>query len=222
MDRVPEKRRADLIAEQLEEQIFDGIFAAGERLDEVRLAARFGVSRTPLREAFRTLQISGLLRQIPRRGVFVQQPGPVELVEMFEVMAELEAACGRFAALRITDRALADLETANALCRDAVRAQDIGLYYDGNEAFHQIIYGESGNSFLAREAQALHRRLKPFRRTQLRLRGRLEESQQEHERIVTALQAGERDGAAEALRRHVAIQGERFSHLISGQGHAAR
>ena len=101
-----ERKRSDIIADALEGMIFDGTFADGERLDEVQLATRFSVSRTPVREALLRLAQSGLVEQMPRRGVFVRQPGPVEVVEMFEVMAELEAACTRLAATRITDAAL--------------------------------------------------------------------------------------------------------------------
>ena len=104
-----DKRRADIIAEELEQLILTSGFSDGERLDEIKLAERFGVSRTPLREAFQKLATSGLVNQVPRRGVFVRQPGPVELLQMFEVMAELEAACGRFAALRISVEALEEL-----------------------------------------------------------------------------------------------------------------
>jgi DNA-binding GntR family transcriptional regulator len=209
-----EARRADNIAEELEELIFGGTFKDGDRLDEVRLAERFGVSRTPLREALQRLALSGLVELIPRRGAFVRQPGPVELMEMFEVMAELEAACGRFAALRITDAALADLRDANAKCKAAVEAQNADLYYAENERFHKIIYGVPGNSFLEQEAAKLHKRLRPFRRHQLRFRGRMARSMAEHEQIVTALSDGDADRAADALRRHVAVQGEKFHNLL--------
>ena len=110
-----EKRRADTIADELEELIFDGTFPDGERLDEVRLAEHFGVSRTPLREALQRLARSGLVELIPRRGAFVRQPGPVELLEMFEVMAEVEAVCGRLAARRISDEAFAELHARSGL-----------------------------------------------------------------------------------------------------------
>ncbi|MEN8738744.1 MAG: GntR family transcriptional regulator, partial [Phaeobacter gallaeciensis] len=146
------QRRADSIAEELEELIFDGTFADGDRLDEVRLAEQFGVSRTPLREAFQRLALSGLVQLIPRRGAFVRQPGPVELMEMFEVMAELEAVCGRLAAKRISDQALDELNDANAKCQAAVDAQDSDAYYVENERFHRILYRESGNGFLEQEA----------------------------------------------------------------------
>ncbi|MRU16637.1 GntR family transcriptional regulator [Roseovarius sp. A21] len=210
-----DKRRADIIAEQLEERIFDGTYQDGDRLDEVRLASQFGVSRTPLREALQRLARSGLVELVPRRGAFVRQPGPVDLMEMFEVMAELEAACGRLAARRISDEALADLHNANAKCQTAVEAHDPDSYYVENERFHKIIYRESGNGFLETETGNLHRRLQPFRRQQLRLRGRMAQSMGEHRAILDALEKGDSEAAADALRGHVAIQGEKFHNLIA-------
>lgn len=210
-----EQRRADTIAKELEELIFAGTFSDGDRLDEVRLAEQFGVSRTPLREALQRLSRSGLVELIPRRGAFVRQPGPVELMEMFEVMAEIEAVCGRLAAMRISDAALADLQDANVKCQAAIDAQDPDTYYAENERFHLIIYQQSGNSFLSSEAAALHRRLKPFRRQQLRLRGRMTQSMTEHKEIVEALEQGNAERAANILRDHVAIQGERFHSLMA-------
>ncbi len=208
-------RLADNIAQELEELIFDGTFSDGDRLDEVKLAEQFGVSRTPLREAFQRLALSGLVDLIPRRGAFVRQPGPVELMEMFEVMAELEAVCGRLAAIRISEEALKDLTDANARCQQAVDAGDPDTYYLENERFHRIIYKQSGNSFLEQEASKLHRRLKPFRRQQLRFRGRMAQSMSEHEDIVRALEDGLADDTANALRSHVAVQGEKFHNLMS-------
>ena len=216
-----EKRRADQIAEQLEERIFNGTYADGDRLDEVRLAEQFGVSRPPLREAFQRLALSGLLELIPRRGAFVRQPGPVELIEMFEVMAELEAVCGRLAALRISDTALTELREANESCQSAVEARDADAYYFENERFHRIIYQQSGNSFLAQEAAKLHKRLQPFRRQQLRFRGRMGQSMSEHEEIVRALETGQAEAAAKALRGHVAVQGEKFHQLMATLKNAA-
>ncbi|KKM27340.1 hypothetical protein LCGC14_1575700 [marine sediment metagenome] len=209
-------RRADTIAEELEDLIFTGFFDNGDRLDEIKLADRFGVSRTPVREALQKLSVSGLVEQLPRRGVFVRQPGPVELMEMFEVMAELEAACGRFAASRIDDAALIGLDQCNKQCADAVAAGDADRYYRENETFHHLIYAQSGNGFLEQEALRLHRRLKPFRRLQLRLRGRMPQSLGEHGDILKALTARDCEAAGQALRDHVAVQGEKFHHLIAG------
>lgn len=216
-----DQRLADTIAQDLEELIFDGTFSDGDRLDEVKLAEQFGVSRTPLREAFQRLALSGLVELIPRRGAFVRQPGPVELMEMFEVMAEIEAVCGRLAARRISDQALKDLVDANTKCQMAVDAGDPDTYYLENERFHRIIYNQSGNSFLEQEASKLHRRLKPFRRQQLRFRGRMAQSMSEHEDIVRALDSGDPEETANALRSHVAVQGEKFHNLMASLKSAA-
>jgi len=215
------QRRADIIADALEELVFTGGFSDGDRLDEIRLARQFEVSRTPIREALGRLVASGLAEQIPRRGVFIRQPGPVALMEMFETMAEIEGVCGRLAAQRISDTALHDLDAANARCTAAIRAGDTDGYYRENEQFHHVIYHQAGNGFLEQEALRLHRRLKPFRRLQLRLRGRMQQSMTEHEAIVGALRAGDAEGAAEALRGHVAIQGEKFHLLMSSLRDAA-
>jgi DNA-binding GntR family transcriptional regulator len=216
-----EARRADQIAEELEGLIFSGAFGDGARLDEIRLADRFGVSRTPIREAFAKLALSGLVEAIPRRGVFVRQPGPVELMDMFEVMAEFESICGRLAAARISETALDQLRAANTSCKAAVQAGDTDGYYRENERFHHIIYRQSGNAFLESETARLHRRLKPFRRVQLQVRGRLAQSMAEHEAIVQALTDAVPDRAAALLRDHVAVQGEKFHHLMASLKPAA-
>lgn len=210
-----EPKRSDIIADALEGMIVEGAFQSGDRLDETQLAERFSVSRTPVREALQRLALSGLVEQIPRRGVFVRQPGPVEIIEMFAVMAELEAVCARLAAARISDAALEELRAANAECLAAVQAGDADRYYAGNERYHAIIYRESGNGFLEQECAKLHRRLKPFRRLQLRVRGRLGQSMAEHESILTALRAGNGAEAAGLIHAHVAVQGEKFHNLVA-------
>lgn len=199
----------------LQDAILDGVFAEGERLDESRLAAQFGVSRTPVREALRLLAATGLVQQHANRGSFVRQPGPVDLYEMFQVMARLEGYCAELAAERITAGAIADLRALNGACAEAARDGDIDAYYNANESLHQRIYAESGNAFLAETSLALQRRLRPYRRTQLRAAGRLEQSLDEHNQVIDALAARQPQMAAELLRDHVAVQGDRFHRLMS-------
>lgn len=208
-------RLADTISESLEELVFTGAYKDGERLDEIKLAEHFKVSRTPVREALQRLVLSGMAEQLPRRGVFVRQPGPVELMEMFETMAELEAACGRLAAMRISDDGLARLKAANRRCQASVATRDVATYYLENETFHREIYSGAANGFLEKEATRLQNRLKPYRRIQLRFRGRMDQSMAEHFRIVEAIEAGDPERAAGALRGHVAIQGEKFHQLMA-------
>ena len=100
-------------------------------------------------------------------------------------------------------------------------ANDTDRYYTENERFHRVIYRQSGNGFLEQEAAKLHKRLKPFRRQQLRFRGRMGQSMAEHEAIVAALSAGDSDRAGQVLRDHVAVQGEKFHHLMASLKSAA-
>lgn len=210
-----ELRRADQIANTLEQLVFAGEFQDGERLDELKLAEQFHVSRTPIREALQVLVSSGMAEQIPRRGVFIRQPGPVELMEMFETMAEIEAACGRLAATRMSDAGLVSLAAANERCQQAIQETDHDRYYAENETFHQIIYHGSANSFLEKQALQLQNRLRAYRRVQLRFRGRMEQSMDEHSQVLRALTDGNAELAARVLRSHVAIQGEKFHQLIA-------
>lgn len=206
--------RSDLVREKLEQLIVEGAFANGERLDEIKLAKRFAVSRTPLREAFQSLAASGLIDLQPRRGAFVRHPAFEEVIEMFEVMAELEAFCGRLASRRVTPELIERLTETVVECERAAEAGDGDGYYRTNEVFHFLIYEASGNRFLAREAGKLHRRLKPFRRMQLKVRGRMAQSLAEHRQILEALVEGSADAAAAVLRDHVAIQGSKFNDLV--------
>ena len=201
--------------EQLEDDIATGRLSPGARLDEASLAARFGVSRTPVREVLRQLAAQGLVELRPYRGAVVSSPDPRSLLEMFEVMAELEAMCGRLAARRLTDAHEAALLETLQSCADAAEAGDPDAYYYENERFHRAIYAASGNAFLSEQALILHKRLAPFRRLQLRVRNRLVLSQREHEGIVAAIIHGDPEEAAEALRDHVVVQGERFADLIA-------
>nr|WP_252920151.1 GntR family transcriptional regulator [Aurantimonas endophytica] len=208
--------RASDIRDALEQEIVTGAREAGERLDESGLAKRFGVSRTPIREAINQLASAGLIEQIPNRGAFVRHVGLAELVEMFEVMAELEAMAGRLAARRAERSSLDALRTALAACEQAAQRRDPDAYYYENERFHHAIYDACGNAFLAVEARRLHHRLKAYRRLQLRVPQRLRQSLAEHSRIVAAIVAGDGEAAERELRDHIAVQGERFADLVAG------
>lgn len=205
----------DHIETTLQDAILDGRYADGERLDETRLAEQFGVSRTPVREALGRLAATGLARQHANRGTFVRQPGPLDLYEMFQVMARLEAFCAELACARVAPSAIAALRALNDACAAAAAQGDVDRYYGANEAFHQRIYMESGNDFLAETCQALQKRLRPYRRTQLRTPGRLAQSLAEHAQVIDAIEARQPRKASALLRDHVSVQGERFHRLMS-------
>lgn len=203
------------LREALENDIVAGRLKPGERLDETDLAERFGVSRTPIREALIQLAGSGMIELRPRRGAHVTLLGPRELLESFELMGELEAACARFAAKRMTAEERETLISAFKRCRKARDKGDVDAYYHANADFHGAIYDASHNRALIAQARNLQRKLQPYRRLQLRVRGRLPTSFDEHDAVMEALLAGSGIEAGERLRAHVVVQGERFMSLLA-------
>ncbi|PSC04048.1 GntR family transcriptional regulator [Alsobacter soli] len=206
----PGVRLRDLI----EQAILTGDFPPGEKLEEVALAQRFGVSRTPVREALHQLSAAGLVESRPRRGAVVATITPERLIEMFEVMAELEAFAAKLAARRLTPETEAAIVEAHRACKAAL-SQGPDAYYYENERFHFAIYQASRNGFLIEQATALHRRLKPYRRLQLRVRNRVAASFDEHGAIVDAIRSGKAKKAATLIREHISVQGERFADLMA-------
>jgi DNA-binding GntR family transcriptional regulator len=213
--KIKSGTRAEKLREAIEENIATGAFPPGMHLEETELAQRFGVSRTPLREALIQLSSMGIVALRPRRGAVVAEVTPQRLLEMFEVMAELEAMCGRLAARRMSAEDLAVLIHAHKACEAASVAEDPDGYYHENEKFHHAIYAASHSGFLIEQTTAMHRRLRPYRRLQLRVRNRMSTSFREHSGIVDALIAGDAEAASEQLRLHILIQGERFTDLLA-------
>ena len=109
---------------------------------------------------------------------------------MFDLMAELEAMCGFRAARRINDQQMIDIGLTIEACESAIAQGDTDEYYRENEKFHHLLYEASGNRFLAREAARLHKRLKPYRRMQLRVSGRMSQSMREHRTVFACVDPG--------------------------------
>ncbi len=204
-----------ILRDKIENGIVTGEFPPGERLDEMQLANRFGVSRTPIRETLMQLSAIGLVEIRPRRGAMVVEHGPQRVYEMFEVMAELEGLAGALAARRLSETDRVALLEAHRRCEESAGQGDSDAYYYDNEIFHHAIYTASKSDFLIEQCKMLHRRLRPYRRLQLRVRGRMSTSLAEHMAIVEAILADDAEQARERLRAHVAVQGNRFSDLIA-------
>ena len=215
METTSANRLSEQLREKIEESIITGVCCPGTRLDEVELAAFYGVSRTPTREALIQLEASGFIEKRPRKGWEVTSIPPSRLCEMFDVMAELEAMCGKLAARRSTETEQNRIKEAHQACLAAKQANDPAEYYNLNEEFHFAIYDASHNSFLIEQARSLHRRLRPYRRLQLRVRNRMYTSYDEHDAIVRAILDGDGAKACELIRTHVVVQGERFADLVA-------
>jgi DNA-binding GntR family transcriptional regulator len=194
-------------AERLRTLITEGELAPGARLNERELSERLGVSRTPLREAFRMLAADGLLVQLPNRGAQVVALSPDDVRHAFEVMASLEGLAGELAVARVTDADLADLRSLQDEMEDAHSRQDLPTYYRVNRAIHDRINALAGNPVLTQTFRALNARLHALRFRSNLVHGKWTKAVAEHREMLKALE--KRDG-------------KRLRDLLIGHLHAKR
>lgn len=209
MENAPETvdksrgRLTDEVCKRIADDIVLGHFAPGARLEEYALAERYGVSRTPVREAIKLLAISGLVVYKPNRGASVAQMTPEQLDYTFEAIGELEAACARHAALRMNEAERARLAALHEASRAALQSRDMETYSALNVEFHELIMDAAHNPVLKEVTAALRTRVTPFRRTQFRDFERIGASFAEHATIVEALLSGDALGAFREMRAHL-------------------
>ncbi len=200
---TPRGNTVQRIEAALMDDIAIGRLAPGERLDEVTLTERFGVSRTPVREALGRLTAQGILEPGEKRGVRVARYTRTELAQIFETMHEIETACARIAAQRLTLLARAEIEAAQAACVAAARAGEIVAYLRANEAFHHAIYRATGNPYLAGLAADFRRRTGPFRAKKFATHEDLILSAQTHEELLAGIFSEDSKTAADGMRAHM-------------------
>lgn len=204
------------LCRRLEEEIASGSLAPRSRLEEAVLAERFGVSRTPVREALCQLAALGLVVTRPRRTTVVASMTLAQLVEMQEAMVELECACVRLAARRMTEAERDALKDRHTACCRAARSADHEGYDREDTAFHDLVCGASHNRFLQEEVRRLKRRLRPYQRPRHQRYNRSMHSIVEHAEVLDALICGDERLAEERMRSHITIQGETFADWMAG------
>lgn len=214
----PAPSRAERLAEAIAEAILAGTLAPGARLDEQALADRFGVSRTPIRDALRELAGTGLIapRQ-PHMSARVRSLSPEEVAGLFVAMGEVEASCARLSAQSMTEAERAELQALHARMGGLAARDDRAAYVEANRAFHGLLYAGAHNPTLAEMAASLRRRLTPYRTAQFRLSERPALSQVEHGRVVRAVLARDRAGANAAMLAHMSVVEEAFETQDAGQ-----
>lgn len=194
---------------ELERMILSGELAPGTKLTEMALAARLGVSRGPLREAFRMLEEAGLVRTEKNRGVFVRALPIDEAIEIFDLRAAMEAFVGRRLAESITPAQLKEVRALVERMEQAVKAKDAAAYHRLNLQFHDRLVELAGNARLTATYRRLIKELSLFRRLNLGSGAVMPLSVGEHRQIVKAIAAGDAEAAARALHDHVIDSKER-------------
>lgn len=206
---------SDELRATLEELIVSGALHPGERLDEAELAARFRVSRTPVREALKALVATGLLEIKSRQGVTVATISIPILLEMFQMMAALEGLCAKFAARRATPGQKTALREIHRRLIDALAASDPQRFYAVNQEFHDLLYDAAHTHFLAGQTRALRKRVAAYRRYVTHQPGRMSATIGEHERILAAIEGGDSDAAFTAASEHVNLLGDDMADFIA-------
>ncbi|GLS42790.1 GntR family transcriptional regulator [Methylobacterium brachythecii] len=208
--------RADSLSHAIAEAILSGEFAPGTHLDEQVLAKRFGVSRTPVRDALRLLNGTGLIDLRPRFGATVRTITPDELDMMFIAMGEIEATCARLSTLSMSTAERGQLRLLHERMGMLAEAGDHDGYVVGNQEFHERLYEGAHNSVVDEIARNLRRRLTPYRRFQFQAPGRLARSHAEHGLVVRAILARDAAAANSAMLVHMSIVEDAFELAHAG------
>jgi DNA-binding GntR family transcriptional regulator len=198
----------------LQEEIESGQLPPGSPLDERGLAERFGVSRTPVREALQQLAAKDLVKLTPRHGAMVARLSISEIRGLMEVLGELESFAARLAARRVDDASRAQLQAALQRCRDAQNL-GVGEYAMANISFHEVIFSISRNQYLTQQLRRTHRLIQRYRSRDFQSRTQVAKSMLDHERVTQAICDGDENAAALAMAEHVPSGSSGFSEFLA-------
>lgn len=205
------------VQNEIQKMILAGHFVAGQKLGEVDLADRLGVSRGPVREAFRGLEEAGLIRVSKNRGVFVREITPTEASELYEVRAGLDASAGHMLASRITDAQITELQGLIDRMDPLLFRNELAEYFQCNLMFHDRIVEMTGNAKLLEIYRRLINETHLLRRNSIYSGGGRHVSNQEHRAIIQALATRRPDEAVRAMRGHVINGGERYLRSLQSE-----
>jgi len=193
----------EVVCETLREAIRKGILKPGERLMEIQLAEELGVSRTPVREAIRKLELEGYVIMMPRRGTYVANLSIRDVNEVFEIRTSLESLSSGLAAERITDEELESLQRLLVRIGEFIECNNMEKIVETDMQFHDLLYQASRNTRLVGFIYNLREQLTRFRSTSMSFPGRLKATLEEHRAIVEAIAQGDVKGAQHASEYHM-------------------
>jgi len=177
------------ILESIRDAILSGQLRPGEKVTEPELAERFGISRTPIREAFRQLESEGYLTVIPRKGAVVISFTEKDIKEFYAIKSILEGYAARQACERLTGREIERLAAINARLRQLAESGDVKQFFTVHDDFHELFIRASGNSTLFDLITTLVKKFQRLRIASLSLTGRMDRSVTEHDKIIEAFRS---------------------------------
>lgn len=193
----------EIVFETLREAIISGKLEPGERLMEIQLAEEIGVSRTPVREAIRKLELEGFVVMIPRKGAYVAGISLKDITDVFEVRAALEALAAGLAAERITDEEIDKLDRSLVAYSEQTNQQNIDGIVETDTDFHDLLYKASRNERLMLIITHLREVIQRVRTVSLSQPGRSKDAVEEHRQIVDAIADRNVELAQTLAREHI-------------------
>jgi len=191
----------EIVFESLREAIISGVLAPGERLMEIQMAEEMGVSRTPVREAIRKLELEGFVVMIPRKGAYVAGVSHKDVADVFEIRAALEGLAASLAAERVTEEEIEQME--RILLYHEEEEVNLEQIVASDTDFHAMVYKASRNERLIQILANLREQIQRFRATSLAVPGRVREAIEEHRAIVEALASHDVEKAQELASAHI-------------------
>lgn len=211
MKRKPIERHQTLrekILETIREAILRGTLRAGEKVAEPELAERFGISRTPIREAFRQLESEGYLTVIPRKGAVVTSLSERDVEEFYTIKSILEGYAARIAAERMADKEIERLEAINDRLEQLAKEGDVKTFFRVHNEFHELFIRAANNDKLLELIGQLMMKFNRLRMASLSLPGRMEISVQEHRKIIDAFKEHDGEKADKLVSKSAAYGGQ--------------
>lgn len=193
----------DVVFNTLRDAILKGELEPGERLMEIQLAERLGVSRTPIREAIRKLELEGLVLMIPRKGAEVAKISEKSLRDVLEVRRSLEELAAELACQRMDAEALKDLEDAQKAFIQAVESGETMTMAEADEHFHDVIYMGTGNTRLVQILNNLREQMYRYRLEYIKDRQTRNTLIQEHQEIIDSIEKKDIERAKKAILVHI-------------------
>ena len=210
-DNIPLR---DAVFETLREAILKGVLSPGQHLMEMQLAYQLGVSRTPVREAIRMLELEGLVNMVPRKGARVAAISEKSLCDVLEVRRALEELSIRLACTRMERDDLEKLDSINQQFIRACQGDDVVQIARIDESFHAVIYEAADNAKLLQLLNQMQNQMYRYRIEYIKLKERRQILVEEHKKIIHSLARRDADAAAEAINTHIAHQEQYVMSVI--------
>lgn len=188
---------------KIREDILKGRYKPQEELRENAIGKELGVSRTPVREAFRQLELEGLITLVPNKGAYVNGITPKDVEDIYQMRARLEGLCARMACERITKEQLDEMEEVMILSKFHEKKGHFDQLVELDSRFHEILFEACQSKMLENYLKNLHQHVQQVRKYSLKSGKRAEKSTSEHEQIMLAIQAKNLDQADELATRHI-------------------